>query len=303
MPCAAELWLAAAFRCQHTHEPMHTHVHALAHVMPRWRCASPTRRCASPVSRRAGRGLASRPDARTRARPNHRWAGRSRPCSSVHKTMSPPCGAPPLSTPAAPSCHPSVVARRRVHLFEAARPRVFTCTHSLASELPRRYGYPRRYAVKLEPHQAVLPAPHKIVPPTRSSPRRPLARTLSDRGQGRSFWSPLCQGVSSRPFLVERIPSVLPRGSLSWPSYRRSPARGRTALPLCGRCLTPRGPVCICATVCTRAHACTPALSQVSRLAGAVNPDVVKLDQLPPTSLCLCSLSPIPTVLSCLARS
>jgi hypothetical protein len=137
VPCAAELWLAAVFRCRHMHEPMHTHVHALAHVMPRRRWASSPRRCASPVFRGAGRGLASRPDARTRARPNHRWAGRSRPRSSVWKTASPPRGAPPLSTPAALSCHPSVVARRRVRLFEAARPHAFTCTHSLTSELPR----------------------------------------------------------------------------------------------------------------------------------------------------------------------
>jgi hypothetical protein len=49
----------------------------------------------------------------------------------------------------------------------------FTCTHSLARELLRRHGYPSRDAAVLEPHKAILPAPNKIVPLTRSSPHRP----------------------------------------------------------------------------------------------------------------------------------
>jgi hypothetical protein len=128
-----------------------THVHALAHVIPR-RCWAPPPRCrVSPVFHHDDRDLASRP--------NHRWASRSRLCSSVRKMASPQRGAPPLSTSAALSRHCLVVARHRVHLFAAVCPCTFTSMHSLASELPRRHGYPSRNAAELEPQQAVTAAP------------------------------------------------------------------------------------------------------------------------------------------------
>jgi hypothetical protein len=73
--------------------------------------------------------------------------------------VSPPRGAPPLSTPAVLSRHRLVVARHRVHLFAAVCPCTFTRMHSLASELPRRHGYHSRNAVELEPHQAFTDAP------------------------------------------------------------------------------------------------------------------------------------------------
>jgi hypothetical protein len=152
-------WQAGACLCSCVRHPgrtsaptrSRTHVHALARVTLRRCWAPPPRCCVSPVFRRAGRDLASRP--------NHRWASCSRPCSSVRKMVSPPHGAPPLSTSAALSLHRLVVAQHRVHLFAAACPCTFTHMHSLASELPRHHGYPSRNAAELEPHQAVTVAP------------------------------------------------------------------------------------------------------------------------------------------------
>jgi hypothetical protein len=128
-----------------------THVHALARVIPRRRWAPPPRCRVSPVFHHDSRDLASRP--------NHRWASRSRPCSSVRKMVSPLRGAPPLSTPGALSRHRLVVARHRVHLFAAVCPCTFTRMHSLASEPPRRHGYPSRNVAELEPHQVVTATP------------------------------------------------------------------------------------------------------------------------------------------------
>jgi hypothetical protein len=66
----------------HAQTRARTHAHALARVISCRRWAPPPCCCVFPVFHRVGRDLASRP--------NHCWASRSRPCSSVRKMASPP---------------------------------------------------------------------------------------------------------------------------------------------------------------------------------------------------------------------